>query len=84
MVTTEKGLLIPAGEFKARCLSLLDLVGSSHQTITITKRGRVVARLVPPEQEKPLKLFGALSGSVSREDDIVSPTGVEWEADRDG
>ena len=38
---------IAAGEFKARCLQLLDAVAASGEPLTITKRGRPVARLVP-------------------------------------
>lgn len=38
---------IAAAEFKARCLALLDQVRDHGQPITITKRGRIVARLVP-------------------------------------
>ena len=44
-----------AAEFKAKCLALLDVVRDEGRTITITKRGRVVARLVPAgdEDDKP-------------------------------
>jgi len=42
---------IAAAEFKARCLALLDDVHRDGRSITITKRGRVVARLVPAEDE---------------------------------
>ena len=38
---------IAAGEFKAKCLHLLDEVRQSRKEIVITKRGRAVARLVP-------------------------------------
>ncbi len=38
---------LAASEFKAKCLSLLDRVHDDGEPITITKRGRVVARLVP-------------------------------------
>jgi len=38
---------MPASEFKAKCLALLDRVHNDGETVTITKRGRVVARLVP-------------------------------------
>ena len=38
---------VPAAEFKARCLALIDRVRERGEPITITKRGRVVARLVP-------------------------------------
>ena len=36
---------IPATEFKAKCLALLDRVGP--EGVVITKHGRPVARLVP-------------------------------------
>jgi prevent-host-death family protein len=38
---------LAASEFKARCLALLDRVHDHGESVTITKRGRVVARLVP-------------------------------------
>jgi len=82
MVTKKDEMIIPAGQFKARCLALLDLVSRSHQVVTITKRGKPVARLVPLDVEKPRKLFGWLAGHVVEEGDIVSPTGESWEAER--
>lgn len=40
---------INATEFKAKCLELLDQVGRGElQELAVTKRGQVVARLVPP------------------------------------
>ena len=42
---------IPAGEFKAKCLKLMDEVNETGATIVITKRGRPVSRLVPVERE---------------------------------
>jgi len=46
---------VPAAEFKARCLALIDRVRERGEPITITKRGRIVARLVPAgdEEERP-------------------------------
>jgi prevent-host-death family protein len=38
---------IEAAEFKARCLSLIDEVHESGESVTITKGGEVVACLVP-------------------------------------
>ena len=48
-------LTLPAAEFKAKCLALIDRVRERGEPITITKRGRVVARLVPAgdENERP-------------------------------
>lgn len=69
---------IGAGEFKAKCLQLLDDIARKRGTLLITKHGKPVARLVPVEPEKAL--FGALKGSVVGEMDIVSPVDTEWEA----
>ena len=46
---------IAAAEFKAKCLALIDRVHTRGEAITITKRGRVVARLVPAgdQDERP-------------------------------
>jgi prevent-host-death family protein len=38
---------VAAAEFKAKCLALIDRVRERGEPITITKRGRVVAQLVP-------------------------------------
>lgn len=71
---------IAAGDFKARCLKLLDEVAETGEPLVITKHGKAVAKLVPmpPDQE----LFGALAGSVLAEGDILSPLDNDWDADR--
>jgi prevent-host-death family protein len=38
---------LPASEFKAKCLALLDQVHERGEPTTVTKHGKVVARLVP-------------------------------------
>jgi antitoxin (DNA-binding transcriptional repressor) of toxin-antitoxin stability system len=55
-----------ATEFKARCLRILDQVASRKLSrIRITKRGRVVAIVTPPDPTGEAKeLFGCLRGSV--------------------
>lgn len=73
------GSTIGAGEFKAHCLHLLDVVAERHEEVIITKRGRPVAKLVPVPADSPL--FGALAGTVARQDDLVSPIDVVWDAD---
>jgi len=68
---------IGAGEFKSKCLKLLDQVAEERQTLVITKRGRAVARVVPMEAE--VEIFGALRGSGTILGDIISPLENEWE-----
>lgn len=69
---------IAAGDFKARCLKLLDEVAETREPLVITKHGKAVAKLVPmpPEQE----LFGALAGSVLAEGDLIAPLDNDWDA----
>jgi prevent-host-death family protein len=69
---------IGAGEFKAKCLQLLDEVAASRKPLVITKFGKPVARIVP--MPPAVKLRGALKGTVLYEGDIVSPLDNEWEA----
>lgn len=73
-------LAIPAGEFKAKCLHIMDEVNKNRQSITITKRGKPVARLIPFEDDRP-KIFGKLKGSMTLLTDIVQPIDVIWSAD---
>ena len=70
--------IIGAGDFKAKCLQLLDDVAEHRGVLVITKRGKPIARLVPVEPEH--ELFGALRGSVLEEADIVSPINADWDA----
>lgn len=39
-------MTVSATEFKAKCLAIIDQVHATGDTVTITKRGRVVAKLV--------------------------------------
>ena len=43
---------IAAGEFKAKCLQLMDEVQEEGIELVITKRGKPVAKLVPADAEK--------------------------------
>lgn len=70
-----------AGEFKAKCLKLMDLAEQKHETIIITKRGTPVAKLVPYE-EKLIHLFGFMKGSVTIQGDIIEPLDETWDAEK--
>ena len=72
---------IGAGEFKAKCLALLDDVSERHEEIVITKRGKPVARLVPIDDTPP-KIFGRLAGTGEIIGDIVGPMEETWDADQ--
>ena len=73
---------IPAGEFKAKCLKLLDEVQQQRRQVVITKRGKPVARLAPLTEELP-DIFGRMKGTGEILGDIVSSTGEIWNAGKD-
>lgn len=59
--------IISASEFKAKCLDILDRINRRElERVRITKRGRVVAVLVPPDQKVDgvERLYGWAKGSV--------------------
>ena len=65
---------IAAGEFKARCLDLMDVVNERHTEFVITKRGKPVAKLVPVMSVRPESGFGLLRDMrVEILGDIVGP-----------
>ena len=63
---------MPAGEFKARCLAVMETVQKTKEAVLITKRGRPVAKLVPAE-DAPREFLGRLEGIVKIVGDIESP-----------
>ncbi len=70
---------IGAGEFKQKCLALIDEVASTNEQILITKRGRPLARLVPLEsrEETEAAVLKGLRGEgrmLVAEDHFLAPT----------
>ncbi|MFZ3234371.1 MAG: type II toxin-antitoxin system prevent-host-death family antitoxin [Stellaceae bacterium] len=65
---------ITASEFKAKCLNLLDqLAARKLRRLCITKRGRIVAVVTPPEDAEDLAdLHGFMRGSV------IAPEGFDF------
>lgn len=79
---------IPAGQFKDRCLALMDEVAAGGvRELVITKHGRPVVRViaadVAPASSAKL-ILGCLAGSVTyNEADITAPVEEVWDADQD-
>jgi prevent-host-death family protein len=74
-------MIIPAGQFKAVCLKLMDQVQETREEVIITKRGHPVAKLVPVDAAASRSLFGFIANGVVIHGDIVASTGEPWEAD---
>ncbi len=65
-------MVVSATEFKAKCLSLIDRVHRRGGSITITKRGRVVARLTA-DRDVGDRPWLALRGKVTWYGDPLAP-----------
>lgn len=70
-----------ASRFKQQCLALLDQVETTKVPVVITKHGRPVARLVPLEDDTPVRpTMGSVTLLADDDEDYFS-TGEYWEAD---
>ena len=76
---------IAAGEFKAKCLGLIDEVSETGQELVITKRGKPMAKMIPFRQSQQAQSFiGRLEGIMKingNPDDLVNPIfpGEDWD-----
>jgi prevent-host-death family protein len=63
---------MPAGEFKARCLRVMEDVKTYRAPVVITKKGRPVAKLVPAD-DQPENAFGCMAGTAEITGDLEAP-----------
>jgi antitoxin (DNA-binding transcriptional repressor) of toxin-antitoxin stability system len=64
-----------ASVFKARCLAVLDEVARTGEAVAISKRGRIVAEVVPPRAARGARYpQQSLVGSGRTLGDIIAPT----------
>lgn len=68
---------IPAAQFKAECLKLMDEVEKTRRPIVITKHGRPVAQLAPVPADTG-SLFGYMRETMRLRGDVMAPLDFEW------
>jgi prevent-host-death family protein len=70
-----------AGEFKARCLRVMEEVRKYRVPVVITKKGRPVAKLVPPDGPAA-DVFGCMAGTARIIGDVEAPVlpAAAWQA----
>jgi prevent-host-death family protein len=71
---------IAAGQFKAKCLSIMDEIQHSHEEVLVTKFGKPLVRLIPYEPPQAPSVFGFLKGTVGIHGDIIASIDTHWEA----
>ena len=71
---------IPAGEFKAQCLAIMDKVLKTGEPVVVTKHGKPVVKLVPAENRAD-DIFDYMAGKAKVVGDIVGPVtpAEDWE-----
>jgi prevent-host-death family protein len=74
--------VIMASRFKAECLAILDQVDELKISVTVTKHGRPVARLVPLDVATDAPLLGSVR-LIAEDDAAYFGTGERWTADGD-
>lgn len=68
---------IPASEFKATCLELMDTVARTGSELIVTKHGRPVVRVCPVDAAGSSPV-GFLAGTIVGHGDIVSADDSSW------
>lgn len=82
MAIDRKTRTIPAGEFKAKCLALMDEVARTGEAVVITKRGKPVARLSSAAEPDEAAERKWLKDMILYIGDVESPAADpdDWEA----
>jgi len=68
---------MPAGVFKARCLTVMKEVDATREPVVITRRGKPVVKVVPVDAPSG-HFLGFMKGKVEIIGDIESPIPVAW------
>ena len=79
-----KHQIVTATEFKAKCLALLDQIDQDGGTVTVTKRGKPVATVVPAKKRPFKSTEGILAGKIKISVDLANlDTSDMWDVVRD-
>jgi prevent-host-death family protein len=74
--------VLPAADFKANCLKLMDRVRETGVEYVITKHGEPVAKLVPYKAKQRTPVFGALKGTVLKYERPFDPLDDDYDINR--
>lgn len=75
--------IIPAGEFKAKCLRLMQDIAEKRYPLIITKHGKKLVQIIPLPTASTKTYFGCMKGTVTIKADITKPLDEEWNANED-
>jgi prevent-host-death family protein len=78
--TPERSIM--ASRFKAECLAILDQVERMRISVTVTKHGRPVARLVPLDDAGSASSTMGSVRLIAEDDEAYYSSGETWDAER--
>ena len=70
-----------ASRFKAECLAILDQVEQMKISVTVTKHGRPIARVVPLDADTHTREMKRTVRLVAEADEAYYATGERWDAE---
>lgn len=79
--TTIETRTMMASRFKAECLAILDQVDQLKISVTVTKHGRPIARVVPLDSHDTAPPTMGSVRLVAKEDEAYYSTGETWDAE---
>lgn len=69
---------LPIGELKTHCYKVLEQAQKNNQTLLITKRGTVIAKIFPVNENERESILGIMQGQAQLKMERAYP-GLEWE-----
>jgi prevent-host-death family protein len=76
-----KNRTMMASRFKAECLAILDQVEQMKISVTVTKHGRPIARVVPLEADTHTREMKHTVRLVAETDEAYYATGERWDTE---
>lgn len=70
---------INAGEFKAKCLALMQEVATTGEPLQVMKHGKHFVMVQPAVPEKPKTLYGIHKGLIKIHGDLDDPYDAGWD-----
>ncbi len=72
---------IPIGEFKTHCNQILTSAQEQNQELAITRKGKIIAKIIPVTDFMPKKsLFGMLQSKAIINGDLTADLEIKWDA----
>ena len=72
---------LPIGELKTHCYQIFEQAQKNNQSLLITRRNTVIAKIFPVNENDRESILGIMQGQAQLKLERVYP-GLEWESQR--